>query len=96
VDVSDVTKARQSCDSFSISSSVEVAVSHAACRHQVLSEKGALRVTRCSCGHVHVSIGPVSIRVEDETVPALSDLFDEAAEKLETITGAVGTGAFRH
>lgn len=38
-------------------------VESASCRPQALARRGAIRVDLCGCGQVHVTVGPITLRL---------------------------------
>ena len=40
------------------------------CCRTVLARGPSAEVARCSCGHVHLSLGPVTIRLDEDTLHA--------------------------
>lgn len=41
------------------------------CQQELLSQDRCYQVTRCSCGAVHVTIGPITMRLEPEAYHSL-------------------------
>ncbi|QDE70575.1 hypothetical protein BHS07_28985 [Myxococcus xanthus] len=41
-------------------------------------------MTQCSCGHIHLAMGPVTIRVEEEVLRAIGMTLAEALQQLGT------------
>ena len=46
------------------------------------------RIDRCGCGHVHVHIGPFSLRLETEIFVRVAGVFQEAAIELDRLRKA--------
>jgi hypothetical protein len=69
-----------------------------ACEQTVLARSSLGRVARCSCGHIHVGVGPVTLRLERPALRALAELIAEAEAALsaheEERAPAFGDGAF--
>ncbi|NOK32141.1 hypothetical protein D7W79_22875 [Corallococcus exercitus] len=40
-------------------------------------------MTRCSCGHIHLAVGPVTLRLEEDVLRALGHTLVEAIQQLE-------------
>jgi hypothetical protein len=47
-------------------------------------------VTRCSCGHIHLAVGPVTLRLEEDVLRALGHTVLEAVQQLDTAADARG------
>lgn len=47
-----------------------------------LAKQGPIRIDLCGCGQVHVSIGPVTVRLAPAVLHALRDTLDDAAARL--------------
>ncbi|AKQ64324.1 hypothetical protein A176_001236 [Myxococcus hansupus] len=54
------------------------------CGKTVLARGPCAEVTRCSCGHIHLAMGPVTIRVEEEVLRAIGMTVAEALQQLGT------------
>ncbi len=54
------------------------------CGKKVLARGPCAEVTRCSCGHIHLAMGPVTIRVEEEVLRAIAMTLAEALHQLGT------------
>lgn len=52
------------------------------CCKTVLAQGPCAEVTRCSCGHIHLSLGPVTIRLEEEVLKAIGLTMAEALRNL--------------
>lgn len=53
------------------------------CQPRRLAVEGPIRVDLCSCGQVHVSIGPTTVRVAQPVARALGDAMRTAIARLE-------------
>lgn len=53
------------------------------CRKQLLARCPLGQVETCSCGHVHLHVGPFTLRVEPHSFLVLAGMVAEAAERLE-------------
>ena len=53
------------------------------CRPRRLAAQGPIRIDLCSCGQVHVSIGPTTVRLAQPVVRALGDALRTALARLE-------------
>ncbi|QSQ28631.1 hypothetical protein JY651_02955 [Pyxidicoccus parkwayensis] len=58
------------------------------CGKTVLARGPCAEVTRCSCGHIHLAMGPVTIRVEEEVLRAIGMTLAEALQQLGEQEGA--------
>lgn len=56
---------------------------HGCCK-TVLARGPCAEVTQCSCGHIHLAMGPVTIRVEEEVLRAIGMTLAEALQQLGT------------
>lgn len=52
------------------------------CCRRTLAQSQSSRVDLCSCGHVHLSIGPVTLRLEPVVLQSISTVLDQAVEQL--------------
>jgi hypothetical protein len=52
------------------------------CGKTVLARGPCAEVTRCSCGHIHLAMGPVTIRVEEDVLRAIGMTLAEALQQL--------------
>ena len=50
------------------------------CRRATLARNAAGSVQRCTCGTLHLSIGPATLRLPSNALGALRDLLRNAAE----------------
>lgn len=53
------------------------------CQPRRLAAQGPVRVDLCSCGQVHVSIGPTTVRLAQPVARALGDAMRTAIARLE-------------
>ncbi|RKI62191.1 hypothetical protein D7X55_22345 [Corallococcus sp. AB049A] len=53
------------------------------CCRSVLARGPCAEVTRCSCGHIHLAVGPVTLRLEEDVLRALGHTLVEAIHQLE-------------
>lgn len=53
------------------------------CCRAVLARGPCAEVTRCSCGHIHLAVGPVTLRLEEDVLRALGHTLLEAIHQLE-------------
>ncbi|MCK8497186.1 MULTISPECIES: hypothetical protein [Myxococcus] len=53
------------------------------CGKKVLARGPCAEVTRCTCGHIHLAMGPVTIRVEEEVLRAIGMTLAEAVHNLD-------------
>jgi hypothetical protein len=53
------------------------------CGKTVLARSPCAEVTRCSCGHIHLMVGPVTLRLDEEVLRALGLTVTEALQRLE-------------
>lgn len=59
------------------------------CGKTVLARGPCAEVTRCTCGHIHLAMGPVTLRVEEEVLRAIGLTL---AEALHNLAGSEGGG----
>ncbi|MCP3144110.1 hypothetical protein [Pyxidicoccus xibeiensis] len=52
------------------------------CGKTVLARGPCAEVTRCTCGHLHLAMGPVTIRVEEDVLRAIGMTLLEAMQQL--------------
>jgi hypothetical protein len=52
------------------------------CCRTLLARGPCAEVTRCSCGHIHLSIGPVTLRVDEDTLHAAWHTMGDALRTL--------------
>ncbi len=67
------------------------------CKSSKLVTKDALHISYCSCGMVHLHLGPISVRVSEQAFSDLADGASTAMIRLQNIKGAVshpGPGVF--
>jgi len=55
-----------------------------ACTHQLLARGGSCVVSRCSCGHVHLRLGALSLRLEPEALEHVAATLDRAVDALRS------------
>ncbi|RYZ38192.1 MAG: hypothetical protein EOO71_25005 [Myxococcaceae bacterium] len=55
------------------------------CCRAVLARGPCAEVTRCSCGHIHLAVGPVTLRLEEDVLRALGHTLLEAIHQLESV-----------
>lgn len=60
------------------------------CQQTLLSRGASAQLTRCSCGHLHLSLGPVTLRLEEA---ALRDAFGTLAEAVAALDAGAGAAA---
>lgn len=74
------------------------------CGKTVLARGPCAEVTRCSCGHIHLAMGPVTIRVEEDVLRAIGMTLAEALHQLgereedapvETAQAALASGGWK-
>jgi hypothetical protein len=53
-----------------------------ACSRRVLATGETTLVEQCSCGHVHLTIGGVTLRLDPESLPPIADVLGDAARAL--------------
>jgi len=56
---------------------------------QVIARGSFVLAERCSCGAVHLSVGPVCLRLDPAALPELAQVIHEAFEVLLTISPPV-------
>jgi hypothetical protein len=56
------------------------------CQPQRLAAHGPIRIDRCRCGQVHMSIGPTTIRLAPAVLRSLGDALRTAVARLEQAT----------
>lgn len=52
------------------------------CRQTLLARGATAQLTRCSCGHLHLALGPVTLRLEEG---ALRDVLGTVGEGLAAL-----------
>ena len=52
------------------------------CCRTLLARGPSAEVTRCTCGHLHLSVGPVTIRMDEDTLHAAWHTVGEALRAL--------------
>jgi hypothetical protein len=53
------------------------------CQPQRLAAHGPIRIDLCSCGQIHVSIGPTTVRLAQSVARALGDALRTAMARLD-------------
>ena len=53
------------------------------CQSRRLAARGPIRIDLCSCGQVHLSIGPTTVRLAPAVVRALGDALRTAIARLD-------------
>ncbi|MET0406570.1 MAG: hypothetical protein ABW123_29400, partial [Cystobacter sp.] len=59
--------------------------SHPCCR-TLLARGPSAEVARCSCGHIHLSLGPMTIRLDEETLHAMWHTVGDALRAISNMT----------
>jgi len=54
------------------------------CGKTVLARGPCAEVTRCTCGHLHLAMGPVALRLEEDVLRAIGVTLVEAIQQLGT------------
>lgn len=52
------------------------------CGKTVLARGPCAEVTRCTCGHLHLAMGPVTLRLEEDVLRAIGVTLVEAIQRL--------------
>ena len=69
------------------------------CCRTILAHSPSAEVARCSCGHVHLSLGPVTIRMDEGTLHAtwhtLGDALRALSSAPEDVPEAAATEGWR-
>ena len=52
------------------------------CCRTLLARGPSAEVARCSCGHIHLSLGPMTIRLDEETLHAVWHTMGDALRAL--------------
>ncbi len=65
------------------------------CHRTLLARSPGAEVARCTCGHIHVSVGPVTIRMDEDTLHAAWHTLGEALRSL-TASPSVEPGGVAH
>ncbi|MDY7225242.1 hypothetical protein [Hyalangium rubrum] len=55
------------------------------CQRTVLASSPSSEVTRCSCGHIHLSVGPVTIRMDEDMLHAAWHTLGDALRSLASL-----------
>ena len=53
------------------------------CERTVLARGPCTELARCSCGHVHLTVGPVTLRLDDTVLAALLLTLHEGVPRLD-------------
>ena len=61
-----------------------------ACERTVLSRGPCTELSRCSCGHAHLTVGPVTLRLDEGVLKALLLTLCEGLPRLEEGHPALG------
>ncbi len=59
-----------------------------ACQHESLSEGQGCMVTRCTCGHLHLRIGVLTLRLTPKQLADMASTLVRAAGRVECETEA--------
>ena len=59
------------------------------CNKTNLSAAGPFRVDLCSCGSVHVHLGPAMVRVTPASLPKLAAVLELASDRLPAVQRAL-------
>lgn len=62
------------------------------CPRSVLAESEHCRLAHCACGIVHLTMGPLTLRLEPEVLEALADTCTRAARALRQTRGTSAGG----
>ena len=65
------------------------------CQHRLLARSGQHEVTVCGCGHVHLTVGPVTVRLETSMLGELTELLTSARASLAESTPTTVRGHAR-
>ena len=57
-------------------------MSKTSCCRTLLARGPSAEVTRCSCGHIHLSVGPVTLRMDEDTLHAAWHTMGDALRAL--------------
>jgi hypothetical protein len=57
------------------------------CQRVRLCQGDCAEVSRCDCGHLHVSVGPMTLRVEEAVLRSLSETLGRAVAMLDRTAG---------
>lgn len=52
------------------------------CCRTILARSPSAEVARCSCGHIHLSLGPMTLRMDEDTLHALWHTLGDALTKM--------------
>jgi hypothetical protein len=53
------------------------------CVREGLAKGRSVSVERCSCGHVHVTLGPLTVRIDADTLAELAHVVGSAQRAVE-------------
>ena len=62
---------------------------HVTCLRTRLAETAAAAIDYCQCGHMHLHLGPFSMRLTPEALGGLRDAIGDALRALDTTTRSV-------
>lgn len=54
------------------------------CVRELLARSVGCNVARCTCGHFHVTVGPVTLRLDEATLAEAASTLDVAVRRIET------------
>jgi hypothetical protein len=57
------------------------------CIREGLAKGKNVSVERCSCGHVHVTLGPLTVRIDATTLAELANVVGAASARVEEREG---------
>mgnify|MGYP001265314165 CR=1 FL=1 len=52
----------------------------ASCKRGVLARAAGYRIEYCTCGHIHVSVGPITMHMEPSACESFTQVLNEAME----------------
>ena len=52
------------------------------CTQTLLADSACAQLSRCSCGHLHLALGPVTVRLEEPVLAELLRLLSAGAAAL--------------
>lgn len=58
------------------------------CEHRILADEGGCRITKCTCGTLHLSIGMTTFRLTSEGFKRLTFLMNQSLAGLRCADGA--------
>lgn len=69
------------------------------CCRTILARSPSAEVARCSCGHLHLTLGPLTIRMDEGTLHAAWHTLGDALRALspapEAVPEATATGGWK-